>query len=290
MNADCIIIQGEASKLALLLGWTDIRGLPSSILLREGIRRLDNVPTSMYTELTQWCHTEQLDIAVVPTDRRITDFGLLAMDMDSTLIAVECIDELADMLGLKAQVAAITQASMRGDMPFAESLTRRAALLAGLNADMLQQVYDERVCLNPGAERLITRVQQCGIKTMLISGGFTFFSQRLQTRLQLDYSAANQLEIIDGRLTGRILGKILDAQSKAEWLVRIRDELGLSAHQIVAIGDGANDLPMLNAAGVSFAYHAKPVVRAQAKYTLHFNGLDAILPILGDQLTTHKKE
>lgn len=230
--------------------------------------------------IAPYCFEHQLDYGFVPRSRSLKDFGLVVMDMDSTLIAIECIDEVADMQGLKPQVAAITEASMRGEIEFAESLRRRVALLKGLDERALQRVYDERLQLSPGAEILLAKLKEHGIRTLLLSGGFVFFTGRLKTRLGLDFAHANTLEIEDGKLTGKVLGKILDAQGKADWLVKIREELGLSPEQVIAMGDGANDLKMMAHAGVSIAYHAKPVVREQASYALNFVGLDGLANLL----------
>ena len=284
MDSDFLVIQGEMPDEQLQEHLTERLSSGTLLAPAPGIWQLADWPEADYPDLKEWCASQHLDCAKVPAARRIEDFGLLAMDMDSTLIAVECIDEIADMLGLKPQVAAITEAAMRGEMVFAESLTRRVALLAGLDASLLEQVYHERVTLNPGAERLIQRLQQAGIKTLLVSGGFTFFTSRLKERLGLDFAAANELEIINGRLTGRVLGDILGAEAKAALLKQTADTLGIPLAATVAVGDGANDLPMLGAAGVSFAFRAKPVVRDKAAYAINFNGLDAILPILGDGL------
>ena len=232
-------------------------------------------------EVAAFCEANALDCGWVPAERRIGDFGLLVMDMDSTLITIECIDEIADMQGLKPQVSAITEAAMRGEIDFAESLRRRVSLLAGLDQSALQRVYDERLQLSPGAETLLAEVRAAGIKILLVSGGFTFFTERLKTRLGLDYTAANTLEIADGKLTGRVLGDIVDAQGKADWLNQVRSELGLKPEQVIAMGDGANDLKMMAAAGVSIAYRAKPVVRAQASQALSQVGLDGVIPLLG---------
>ncbi|MDO9466994.1 MAG: phosphoserine phosphatase SerB [Thiobacillus sp.] len=228
-----------------------------------------------------FCEENHFDCGWVPAERRVGDFGLLVMDMDSTLITIECIDEIADMQGLKPQVSAITEAAMRGEIDFAESLRRRVSLLAGLDQSALQRVYDERLQLSPGAETLLAATRAAGIKTLLVSGGFTFFTERLQPRLGLDYTAANTLEVADGKLTGRVLGDIVDAQGKADWLNRVRSELGLAKDQVIAMGDGANDLKMMAAAGLSIAYRAKPVVRAQASYALNRVGLDGVVPLLG---------
>ena len=232
-------------------------------------------------EAAAFCEARSIDCGWVPAERRILDFGLLVMDMDSTLITIECIDEIADMQGLKPQVSAITEAAMRGEIDFSESLRRRVSLLADLEESALQRVYDERLQLSPGAEALLAAAKLAGIKTLLVSGGFTFFTERLKPRLGLDYTAANTLEINDGKLTGRVLGDIVDAQSKADWLNRRRTELNLAPSQVIAMGDGANDLTMMAEAGVSIAYHAKPVVRAQASHALNRMGLDGVIPLLG---------
>ena len=238
------------------------------------------ISCQQHPELTGYCLEHHLDQGFVPQGRSLKDFGLLVMDMDSTLISIECIDEIADMQGLKPQVAAITESAMRGEIDFAESLRRRVALLEGLDESALLRVYDERLKLNPGAEIMLAKLREHGIKTMLVSGGFTFFTERLKPRLGLDYTHANTLEIVGGKLTGRVVGEVFDAQGKADWLVRIRDELGLKPEQVIAMGDGANDLKMMAQAGVSIAYHAKPVVREQASYALNFTGLDGLVSLL----------
>ena len=233
-----------------------------------------------HPEIARYCFEHQLDYGFVPRGRAPGDFGLLVMDMDSTLITIECIDEIADMQGLKPQVAAITEAAMRGEIDFAESLRRRVALLEGLDERALQRVYDERLQLSPGAEIMLAKLKEHGIRTLLVSGGFVFFTERLKARLGLDFTHANTLEIADGKLTGRVSGKVFDAQGKADWLVKIREELELGPEQVVAMGDGANDLKMMARAGISVAYHAKPVVREQATYALNFVGLDGLVNLL----------
>ena len=243
--------------------------------------RLVAADESQRAEAVAFCEAQTLDCGWVPAERKISDFGLLVMDMDSTLITIECIDEIADMQGLKPQVSAITEAAMRGEIDFAESLRRRVSLLEGLDQSALQRVYDERLQLSPGAEGLLAAVQAAGIKTLLVSGGFTFFTERLKPRLGLDYTAANTLETAGGKLTGRVLGDIVDAQGKADWLNRVRTELNLAPTQVIAMGDGANDLKMMAEAGVSIAYRAKPVVRAQASYALSQTGLDGVIALLG---------
>ena len=233
-----------------------------------------------HPEIAPYCFGHKLDYGFVPHGRTLNDFGLLVMDMDSTLITIECIDEIADMQGLKPQVAAITESAMRGEIDFAESLRRRVALLEGLDEGALQRVYDERLRLSPGAEIMIEALHAQGIKILLVSGGFLFFTERLKPRLGLDFTHANTLEIVDGKLNGKVLGKVFDAQGKADWLVKIRGELGLEPEQVIAMGDGANDLKMMAQAGVSIAYHAKPVVREQASYALNFVGLDGLVNLL----------
>ncbi|MDE2118338.1 MAG: phosphoserine phosphatase SerB [Betaproteobacteria bacterium] len=227
--------------------------------------------------IAAYCHDHRLDYGFVRPNQQLADFGLLVMDMDSTLISIESIDEIADMYHLKPQVAAITEAAMRGEIDFAESLRRRVALLNGLDEGALMRVYDERLKLNSGAEIMLSALKKHGIKTLLVSGGFVFFTERLKKRLGLDYAHANTLEIFNGKLTGRVLGHILDADGKAERLVHTRNELELKPEQVIAMGDGANDLKMMAQAGTSIAYHAKPVVRSQASYAFNFVGLDGLV-------------
>jgi phosphoserine phosphatase len=213
----------------------------------------------------------------VPEGRTLRDFKLLAMDMDSTLICIECIDEIADFAGRKPEVAAVTASAMRGEIDWPESLRRRVAALAGLHESALERVYAERLRFNPGAERLIAAARRCGVKTLLVSGGFTFFTDRVRERLQLDHAYSNVLVVEGGRLTGHVTGPLVDAQGKAGHVERLKSEMGLGREQVIAIGDGANDLPMMAQAGTSIAYHAKPVVKASADYALDYAGLDGVL-------------
>ena len=222
----------------------------------------------------------QLDVTYMMGQRELNEFKLVAMDMDSTLITIECIDEIADMQGLKPQVAAITEAAMRGELDFAASLKQRVALLEGLDASALQRVYDERLKLSPGAETMLAAVQKAGLKTLLVSGGFTFFTERLKERLGLDYTHANELEIVDGKLTGKVIGGIVDAEEKQRTVERVCAELGIAPAQAIVMGDGANDLKMMGIAGLSVAFRAKPVVRSQADVALNFVGLDGLLNVL----------
>jgi len=225
----------------------------------------------------EWCREQRLDCAFVPAGRRFADLKLLALDMDSTLITIECIDEIGDMAGKKRDIAAITARAMRGEIDYAKSLRERVALLAGLGVDALQRVYDERLRLSPGAEQLIGACRQHGVRLLLVSGGFSFFTARLEQRLGLDYTISNELELKEGRLTGGLVGRIVDAAAKAARFREAAQALGASRGQTVAIGDGANDLAMMAEAGLSVAYRAKPAVRAKAHAALDFSGLDGVL-------------
>jgi phosphoserine phosphatase len=225
----------------------------------------------------EFCAERELDFAYVPTSRRLADFRLLVMDMDSTLITIETVDELADLVGLKKEVAAITEQAMRGEIEYNQSLERRVALLAGLEERALQRVYDERLKLTPGAQTLLRRTQALGLKTLLVSGGFTYITDRLKTRLKLDHCHSNILEVADGKLTGKVLGAIVNADGKRDALVKVRDELGITRERIIGIGDGANDLKFMAECGVSVAYHAKPVVRQHSTHAISYVHLDGVL-------------
>jgi len=213
------------------------------------------------------------------------DFKLIAFDMDSTLINIECVDEIADAVGRKAEVAAITEASMRGEIAdFKESLRQRVALLKGVSVDSMEAVYKERLQLNPGAADLIAACKKAGMKVLLVSGGFTFFADRVRDRLGIDFARSNVLEVQDGVLTGRMVdqpwGDICDGEEKRKMLLQTCTQLGISPKQAIAMGDGANDLPMMGEAGLSVAYHAKPKVRAQAMVAINSGGLDRLLEVL----------
>ena len=213
--------------------------------------------TAIRQEIRAWGEQNLIDAAFVPAGTRLADCKVLAMDMDSTLINIECIDEIAAFGGVKEQVASITEAAMRGEIKdFAESLTRRVAFLRGLSTDVLQAVYEQKLQLNPGAERLVEAARQAGLHVLLVSGGFTYFTGRLKTRLQLDEVHANVLEESDGVLTGKVQGRILDAHGKADALTAFAAAYGAREDQIIAIGDGANDLRMLEQAGYSVAFRA----------------------------------
>lgn len=270
-----LIIQG------LEINNSDLRAL-AKLSHADGIERITGqafrLTNATYAEnVAEYCAEVELDFAFVNSSLKLSDFKLIAMDMDSTLLAIESIDEIADMHNIKPQVAAITQQTMRGEISFEESLTRRTSLLQGLHEDALQKVYDERVRLNPGAERMLQQAKMSGLKTMVISGGFTFFTDRIKTKLGFDYAAANVLEIEINRLTGKVVGEIIGRQGKAQVLKQIRDQLGIQCEQIIAIGDGANDLDMMTEAGVSIAYHAKPIVKDHATYAINYVGLDGVI-------------
>ena len=224
--------------------------------------------------------------------RPLSDFGLIAFDMDSTLINIECIDEVADAAGRKAEVAAITEAAMRGEITdFKDSLRRRVALLRGVPASALGDVYTQRLRLNPGARELVEACQAAELRTLLVSGGFTYFTDRVRDTLRLDFTRSNVFEIEDGHLTGRMVdqpwGDICDGQEKRRMLQQTCDELGISPRQAIAMGDGANDLPMMracaDAGGLSVAYHAKPKVREQAMVSIESGGLDRLLEVARPQ-------
>ena len=215
---------------------------------------------------------------------RLSDYKLIAFDMDSTLINIECVDEIADAAGRKAEVAAITEAAMRGEIAdYKESLRQRVALLKGVTVAHMEQVYNERLQLNPGAAELVAICKAAGMKILLVSGGFTFFTDRIRDRLKIDYTRSNVLEIDNGTLTGKMVdqpwGDICDGAEKRTMLLHTCQQLGIAPGQTIAVGDGANDLPMMGVAGISVAYHAKPAVRAQAKVAINSGGLDRLLEV-----------
>ncbi len=270
-----LVLQGpgastaHAAEAARLAGARDVERLADTAYRVRGAER--------NAAVIEWCHEHKLDCAFVPGNRRFADLKLLALDMDSTLISIECIDEIGDMVGKKAEIAAITARAMRGEIDYAKSLRERVGLLAGLGTDVLQRVYDERLRLSPGAEALVAACRKHGVKLLLVSGGFSFFTERLKHRLGLDYTLSNELELRDGRLTGGLAGRVVDAVAKAARFREVAAALGASRERTVAIGDGANDLLMMAEASVSVAYRAKPVVKAKASCTLDFSGLDGVI-------------
>lgn len=255
--------------------WSAFGGLVSAPSEKSVLR----VPVDDDFELTDEMRAaliaQQIDGALLP-DVAFADLGLIVSDMDSTLITIECVDEIAAGVGLKDQVAAITEQSMRGELDFEQSLRKRVALLAGLDEGVLEEVYENVLQLSPGVEFLLAECKRNDVKFMLVSGGFTFFTERLQQRLGLDFHFANVLEVENGKLTGRLKGRIIDAQAKTDLLREYRERLGLASWQVVAMGDGANDIPMILEAGFGVAYRAKPKTEANADACVRFGGLERI--------------
>ncbi len=215
----------------------------------------------------------------------LKDFKLVAFDMDSTLINIECVDEIAAAAGKKDEVAAITEAAMRGEISdYKESLRQRVALLKGVPVQHMEDVYANKLQLNPGAEKLVAACKAAGMKVLLVSGGFTFFTDRIRERLDVDFSRSNVLEVVAGKLTGRMVdqpwGDICDGIEKRKMLLETCAWLGITPKKAIAVGDGANDLPMMSEAGLSVAYHAKPKVREQAMVAINEGGLDRLLEVL----------
>jgi phosphoserine phosphatase len=278
-----LVIQGEEVEtpdlkaLAKLAGGSAIERISDT-----GFRIVGADPASR-DAVAAHCAQARLDWGFVEEGRGLRDFALLAMDMDSTLISIECIDEIADFAGRKAEVAAVTACAMRGEIDWPESLRQRVAALAGLDASVLGRVHDERLRFNPGAERLVAAARRCGLRTLLVSGGFTYFTDRVRDRLKLDFAYSNVLVVEDGRLAGTTTGPLVDAEGKAAHVARLKRELGIGPERVLAIGDGANDLPMLAEAGASIAYHAKPVVKARAAYALDYAGLDGVLNLFPEK-------
>ena len=241
------------------------------------VRRLRQGLTAAHTQ----CEAAQVDFAFLPDQARLTDYRLFITDMDSTLINIECIDELADLAGKKTEVAQITEAAMQGQLDFDAALRQRVALLAGLPVSALDTVWQTRLQLNPGAAQWLAHLKTLGIKTLLVSGGFTYFTERLQTQLGFDQAYANQLEIENERLTGRLTGEIINAQAKAQKLQAACAHYQIAAQHTLAAGDGANDLHMAQLAGLTIAYHAKPVLRKTAQCNLQQHGFEILTEMLG---------
>jgi phosphoserine phosphatase len=263
---------GDLEVLRLLVKAAEVQQVAPRAFRFRGAMKNEGVATL--------CEARRIDHAWIEEGRRFAELKLLALDMDSTLITIECIDELGDLAGKKAEIAAITAQAMRGEIEYRESLRRRVAALAGLPEDSLQRVYEERLRLTPGAESLLKRCRDNGVKLLLVSGGFSFFTERLKARLGIDYTISNALEVKDGRLTGALLGELVDADAKAAKFREVLGSLRAEKHQSLAIGDGANDLKMMGEAGISVAYRAKPVVRAQATCAINWSALDAVANLL----------
>jgi phosphoserine phosphatase len=259
----------QANAVARLAGSTRIHKIDEHAWRIQNAAPVDSI--------APYCEKAKIDHGFVPDGRRFADLKLVGMDMDSTLITIECIDELGDLAGLKTEIAGITAQAMRGELDYPQSLRKRVGLLAGLPENSLLRIYEERLKLTTGAEELIAGCKKHGVKLLLVSGGFTFFTDRLKDRLAIDYTISNRLEVSGGKLTGQVLGDIVDADAKAAKFRAVMKELGASREQTVAIGDGANDLKMMAEAGVSVAFHAKPVVRAQASCAITYCGLDAVV-------------
>ena len=270
-----LVIQGSALRQA------DADSLAAELKPKSIVRKSESAfvlaDPAIRKSLDAWSEAHKADHAWLEKPRRFADLKLLAMDMDSTLITIECIDELGDLAGKRAEVAGITARAMRGEIDYPQSLRERVALLAGLPVAALEKVYQERLRLTAGAQALIAACKRHQVKVLLVSGGFTFFVERLRERLGLDYTISNVLEIERNKLTGKVTGEIVGAEAKAARFLAVMKELKATREQTVAIGDGANDLKMMKEAGVSIAFHAKPVVRAQALYALNWSGLDAVL-------------
>ena len=272
----------------IILGNADIDG---QACIEFSARGEPNSADELRQSLLKLAGEQNIDIAYQEDNIFRRSRQLVVFDMDSTLIDAEVIDELAVEAGVGEQVAAITEAAMRGEVDFKQSFVQRVALLEGLSEGVLQTVA-KRLRLNDGAEYLLKSLNQLGFKTAIVSGGFTFFARHLQKQLGVDYVYANELDVVKGVVTGNVVGEIIDGQRKAEILVEIANKLGLSLEQVIAVGDGANDLAMLNIAGLGIAFRAKPLVKASAKQAISNVGLDGILYLLGysdkDIVNLHK--
>jgi phosphoserine phosphatase len=278
-----LVVQGEEVETPDLKELSRIAHGQAIERVSDNAFRITKADPGTKPEVGAYCAAARLDFGFVEEGRTLADFRLLAMDMDSTLIAIETIDEIADFAGRKAEVAAVTAAAMRGEIDWPESLRRRVAVLAGLDAAALERVYAERLRFNQGAERLLAAARRCGLKTLLVSGGFTYFTDRVRDKLGFDYAYSNTLVVEGSRLAGRVTGPLVDAQAKAAHVARLKRELGIARERVIAIGDGANDLPMMAEAGTSVAFRAKPVVKAKAGYALDYLGLDGLLNLFPEK-------
>jgi phosphoserine phosphatase len=272
-----LVIQGEEIETPDLKELHRIAHGEAIERISEEAFRITKADPATKGEVAAHCAKARIDFGFVKEGASLADFRLIAMDMDSTLISIECIDEIADFAGRKSEVAAVTEAAMRGEIDWPESLRRRVKALSGLDESALGRVYDERLKLNKGAERLLAAAKREGIKTLLVSGGFTYFTDRVRDRLGFDYAYSNTLGVEGAKLSGTVTGPLVDAEGKAAHVRRLKRELGIPKERVMAIGDGANDLPMMAEAGTSIAYHAKPVVKEKAGYALDYAGLDGVL-------------
>ena len=279
MTAMHLIVQGDEVATPDLKALAALARARSIERITGKAFRIAHADPAAREAVAAHCEAAALDWGFVAQGRRLADFGLLALDMDSTLITMECIDEIADFAGRKAEVAAVTAAAMRGEIDWAQSLRSRVAALAGLEEAVLERVYRERLRLTSGAEPLLAAARGAGLATLLVSGGFTYFTDRLGARLGFTEAHGNRLVIEGGRLAGRVTGPLVDAEGKAGHVARLRDALGLPRERVLAIGDGANDLKMMGEAGTSIAFRAKPVVRSRASYALSHVGLEGVLAL-----------
>ncbi len=273
-----VILQGQAMTAQAIESMS--HALSASVETRQDYAVLHCPHAVSGSQLSAFRQQFAFDINLIPDTFATVQPRLLVTDMDSTLIGIECVDEIADFINVKPQVAEITEAAMRGEIDFETSLRQRVSLLKGLEVSVLERVYQERLTLNPGADIMIRALKQHGIKIALVSGGFTFFTQRLQRRLGLDFTLANVLGEKDGRLTGEVEGDICGAQAKADFLQQLCEQIKIAPSQAVAMGDGANDLQMMDVAGLSIAYHAKPTVQQQADTAINYCGLEAVTGLL----------
>jgi phosphoserine phosphatase len=257
------------------------KDLPNSPYFSEWWQTSDTLMPEARLVMRNIAAQHDADLAFLHDGFKSEEVKILAMDMDSTLINIECIDEIADFTGKKSAVSEITEATMRGEIKdFEESLRRRVALLAGISEEVLESVYQERLQLNPGAAELLQAANHRGIYTLLVSGGFTFFTEKLQKTLGFTQSQANTLEIVDGKLTGKVLGDIVDGSAKASYLTKVCSLLNCSRSNAIVIGDGSNDLPMMQGSGISIAFRAKPIVKEKADAAFDRVGLDAALLLI----------
>ncbi|HXS51731.1 MAG TPA: phosphoserine phosphatase SerB [Usitatibacter sp.] len=278
-----LVIQGEEVDTPDLKALAKIAEGEAIERVSANAFRIANANAASREAVAAHCERAKLDFGFVADGRKLSDFALLAMDMDSTLIGIECIDEIADFAGRRKEVAQVTAAAMRGEIDWPESLRRRVAALAGLDEGVLAKVYADRLRFNPGAGKLVAAARRCGLRTLLVSGGFTYFTDRVRERLGLDFAYSNVLVVEDGKIAGRVTGPLVDGPGKAGHVARLKRELGIARERVLAMGDGANDLAMLAEAGTSIAYHAKPVVRARTTYALDNVGLDGVLNLFPDR-------